>query len=68
MVAVFYFCQYSSPAENIFLKEPLKKRRHLVRFPTNLVPATLFVERERGDGGIYFRLGGLKPTHNKQPP
>ena len=39
--------------DNKILKEPLKKRRYLVRYFTNLVPATLFTERKRGDGEFY---------------
>ena len=47
---VIKFSTKTSRGENKILGEPLKKRRHLVRYFTNLVPATLFSERERGDG------------------
>jgi len=47
---------------NKMLKKPLKKRRHLVRSwvakqLANLVPATLFLERKRGDGAFYSPHG-----------
>ena len=38
-------------------KEPVKKRRHLTRFLTSLVPVTLFTERKRGDGAFYVPHG-----------
>lgn len=39
--------------DNKILKEPLKKRRYLVRYFTNLVPVTLFMERKRGDEEFF---------------
>ena len=47
------------------LKEPVKKRRHLTRFLTNLVSVTLFTERKRGDETEILKEVSLKLAEAK---